>query len=157
MKREDFNFNNYYKLGRGVEVGTQRGLFAREIKYDGEIICVDIWEDEDIFQEALNNLPNCTLYRIDSLSASKLFEDESLDWVYIDADHTYDGVKADLNAWIPKVRKGGLVMGHDYFNGEYKGINFGVKKAVDELKKELKFLDDFDLNNRNFLSFYYVK
>jgi hypothetical protein len=40
-------------------------------------------------------------------------EDESLDFVFIDADHGYEGCSRDIDAWVPKVRKGGYVMGHD--------------------------------------------
>jgi hypothetical protein len=51
---------------------------------------------------------------MDSKEASKLFNDESLDFVYIDANHTYEAVKEDLKCWYDKVRVGGVVMGHDY-------------------------------------------
>jgi len=52
-----------------------------------------------------------------------------IDFVYIDADHTYDGVWRDLRVWFPKVRRGGLVGGHDYDHPNFPG----VKRAVDEL------------------------
>jgi len=56
----------------------------------------------------------------------------SLDLVFLDADHSYEGVRADIAAWLPKVRKGGWIGGHDYDNGE-PGYDFsGVRKAVDE-------------------------
>ena len=49
-----------------------------------------------------------------SLAAAAKFADESLDFVYLDADHSYESVKADLNAWNPKIRTGGLFAGDDY-------------------------------------------
>ena len=68
------------------------------------------------------------IYKMDSFEAVKLFDDNCLDFVYIDADHSYEGVKADIIAWLPKVKKnGGYLCGHDY------GIFPGVKKAVDEM------------------------
>jgi hypothetical protein len=53
--------------------------------------------------------------------------DESLGMVYIDADHSYHGAKADLHSWVRKVVKGGIVAGHDYLNPTY-----GVNRAVQE-------------------------
>ena len=63
----------------------------------------------------------------DSISASKCFEDEFFDIVYIDGSHEYEHVKADIEAWLPKVRKGGYICGDDYSPGWQ-----GVVKAVDE-------------------------
>jgi predicted O-methyltransferase YrrM len=159
MKREDFDFQKYKQTGTGAEIGVQHGLFSKEMKYDGKVLCIDLWEDKGIYRLARNNLkdPKYALIRSGSEDGSKNVLDESLDFVYIDADHTYESVKKDLSLWIPKVRKGGVVMGHDYFDGEYKGFNFGVKKAVDELGQELSFLDDFDGVGRNFLSWYFIK
>lgn len=60
--------------------------------------------------------------------AAKQFEDESIDMVFIDALHTYSGVKQDIKDWSPKVKKGGIISGHDYGYHRFPG----VKKAVDE-------------------------
>ena len=49
-----------------------------------------------------------------SIQASEKFEDNSLDIVFIDADHTYKAVKKDIQLWWPKVRTGGILAGHDY-------------------------------------------
>lgn len=68
--------------------------------------------------------------RLNSVDASKLFKDNSLDFVFIDADHTYEGVKADIAAWYPKLKRGGLLSGHDYENKDYPC--WGVEKAVQE-------------------------
>ncbi len=64
----------------------------------------------------------------DSVQAAKAFTGSQFDIVYIDADHTYEGVKADLEAWFPLVKKGGVFGGDDYENTTCPG----VKKAVDE-------------------------
>jgi predicted O-methyltransferase YrrM len=60
--------------------------------------------------------------------ASKLFEDGSLDGVFIDADHSYEAVKQDIQNWLPKIRVGGILAGHDY-NSTFQE----VMKAVNEL------------------------
>ena len=54
--------------------------------------------------------------------------DKSLDLVFIDAAHDYEHIAEDIKAWLPKVREGGILCGHDYLPGEYDG----VVKAVDE-------------------------
>lgn len=62
--------------------------------------------------------------------------DGSLDFVFIDADHSYDGCRADIDAWLPKVKRGGWIGGHDYGHKlERKGL-WGVKRAVDEAAEE---------------------
>ena len=50
----------------------------------------------------------------DSVRASRLFPDASLDWVHLDARHEYDKVRKDIQAWLPKVRHGGWLSGDDY-------------------------------------------
>jgi predicted O-methyltransferase YrrM len=58
------------------------------------------------------------------------FDDYSLDFVFIDADHTYESVLKDIYAWYTKVRTGGILSGHDYSSWS------GVKMAVDKFTKE---------------------
>lgn len=55
-----------------------------------------------------------TIIITDSISAARLFPDASLDWVHLDARHDYDSLKADIAAWLPKVRPGGWLTGDDY-------------------------------------------
>lgn len=66
-----------------------------------------------------------------STDAAATFADESLDWVYIDGDHSYEGVKADLEAYYRTVKSGGLLAGDDYGHvGSW--FEDGVTRAVDE-------------------------
>jgi len=67
---------------------------------------------------------------MDSVKGAERFADGELDFVFIDGDHTYGGVKEDLAAWYPKVRPGGFFGGHDYGD-----VCEGVKRAVDEFSK----------------------
>lgn len=53
------------------------------------------------------------IHRMTTLAAAELVPDNSLDFVFIDADHSYEATMADIMAWTPKVRKGGLISGHD--------------------------------------------
>ncbi len=68
--------------------------------------------------------------RDNSVTASKLFEDKSLDFVFLDADHTYEAIKEDISVWSSKVKPGGWLCGHDYENNDYPA--WGVEKAVKE-------------------------
>jgi len=52
--------------------------------------------------------------RMTTLNAARMVVDGSLDFVFIDADHTEAGCGADIDAWYPKIRRGGLISGHDY-------------------------------------------
>jgi predicted O-methyltransferase YrrM len=60
---------------------------------------------------------------MESVKASSAFEDGSVDWVFIDADHSYNAVVADILAWAPKLKTDGLLSGHDYWHS-------GVMEAV---------------------------
>ncbi len=68
------------------------------------------------------------LLRKTSALAAQLFEDNQLDFVYIDANHSYQHVKEDLHIWYNKIRPGGIIAGDDYNHPSH----LGVKKAVDE-------------------------
>jgi predicted O-methyltransferase YrrM len=62
---------------------------------------------------------------ISSKEANKKFDKNSLDFIFIDGDHTYKFVKKDIELWLPKLKKNGIIAGHDYYAE--------VKEAVDEL------------------------
>ncbi len=68
--------------------------------------------------------PGVSVCQSDSVMASKQFADNSCDFVFIDADHSEDAVRADIEAWLPKIKPGGLLAGHDY---EWPS----VRRAVD--------------------------
>lgn len=118
---------------RMVEVGSYTGesavVFA---KYVNSLTCVDPWDGlEEIYKRFLartGGLANIAHVRAFSVEAADRFEDGSLDVVYIDGAHDYDNVKADILAWRPKLRRGGVLAGHDY--GPHAP---GVVDAVDEL------------------------
>lgn len=72
-----------------------------------------------------------TLMPVPSVQASLRFPDRSLDFVYLDGDHTEEGVQADLEAWAPKVRVGGILAGDDYAGtrlGDFPGVRAAVNR-----------------------------
>jgi hypothetical protein len=71
------------------------------------------------------------IHRELSSQAVQHFPDEYFDWVYIDGDHSYEFAKADLEAYLPKVKKSGYITGDDYHWGPAEG--FPVMTAVNEI------------------------
>lgn len=64
-----------------------------------------------------------------SLQAAKEIVDGALDFVFIDADHSYEGCLADIRAWMPKIRSGGWMTGHDYGHWAYPGVRQAVSET----------------------------
>jgi hypothetical protein len=62
-----------------------------------------------------------------SALAAHLFPDQSIDFVFIDAAHTEDAVRADITAWLPKVKPGGTIAGHDW---HYQSVQNAVKSLL---------------------------
>jgi len=124
-----------------VEIGVFQGrslgfLIEESIKADKDIkiIGVDFFEgmSKGLLEKVNKNLESVkgkyTLIVNSSIEASKLFEDRSIDFVFIDAGHEYNDIKLDIINWLPKVKQGGVLAGHDYLYG-----NNNVKKVVDEM------------------------
>ena len=141
-------------MGKGAEIGVWSGWHASLIlnNWKGEMIyAVDPWNnliDDDWkkrYTRAVHVLSRhknrCTILKTDSLSASKEIEDDTLDWVYIDGRHDFAGVTEDIVAWTPKVRKGGVIAGHDYQN-TIKTVWPDVKRAVDKQFKGVQTWPD---------------
>jgi hypothetical protein len=152
-----FNYQDVYRKivdavpdgGQIIEVGAWKGASTSYLAVEAQhkklrIDVIDTWAGSDEHKEMSEVRDNSLLgtfvdnlrpvinfinpIRIDSVTASKMYEDESVDAIFIDADHRYESVKADILAWLPKVKKGGILAGHDYMQG-----HIGVIKAVDEL------------------------
>lgn len=116
----------------GAEIGTERAIYAKRlcvINPQLKLYCIDPWQAysgyrEHVSQPKLDNFYdeaawrlgpfNAQLVRKFSVDAAKDFKDGSLDFIYIDGNHTLLHVIQDLCAWVPKVRKGGIVAGHDF-------------------------------------------
>ncbi len=138
--------------GKGVEVGTLFGTYANEIlrTWRGHLYCVDPWVNQprETYHDGANELdmnsvyaqaqagvgrnPRCTLLRMMSLNGAGKFEDGELDFFYDDGNHAVDSVRADLAAWFPKVRIGGIFSGHDFFTRYDKDTNSDALTAVME-------------------------
>lgn len=134
-----------------VEVGSYAGrsaVFAAPILQgqNCKLLCVDVWDFEQMQPQYYEPLGGSKIWRefqqntapfegtiipcrMNSQQAASLLKALNcrIGLVFIDACHEYDSVKADILAWLPIVRDGGTLCGHDYFNFP------GVKRAVDEI------------------------
>ena len=135
---------NKLGLKTGIEIGVRRGNYSELLLENTDLsllYSLDIFihtQDLKITTNSLNKFGNRSIImQGKSPEASSHFTDESLDFIYIDASHSYQAVKDDLIAWWPKLKSGGLFAGDDYTfvinpgEGEY-----GVVKAVDEFEKK---------------------
>lgn len=76
--------------------------------------CPFDWQDVyDTFMAYAKDKPEIAVLRMPSLEAAAYIADASLDFVYIDGDHSYRAARADIETWRPKVRAGGFLGGHD--------------------------------------------
>lgn len=72
------------------------------------------------------------IYRMKSIRAADYFDSKSVDFVFIDGDHSYDGAKRDIAAWYPKIKSGGWIGGHDYNHPRFPGVTEAVKERFSE-------------------------
>lgn len=143
----------------GAEVGVLEGKNVVELLKtlpDLKLMyCVDPWEDykefrwnrkrpmseikkdyEKNIEPYKNRVKTMHMYSEDAANKVK---NASLDFIFIDANHAYEYVKQDILLWSPKVKKGGVISGHDYVANPNE-FRYGVKLAVDEFFPEVSLL-----------------
>lgn len=162
-------FNKFgFKIG--AEIGVERGVFSKAIcsRIPGlKLYCIDPWlytkgYKEHVPQERLDGFYDLAKFRLEpfdatlikstSMNAVKDIPDESLDFVYIDGNHEFNYVMEDLISWSRKVKKGGIVAGHDY----YRFRKAGVIEAVDIYTKMNGIIEWFITDERT-PSFFWIK
>jgi hypothetical protein len=137
-----------------VEVGCFKGdstvLFAKFGKFK-EVYAVDPYKNNigDItdkcdmrevrryFKKAIKKYEHVIHIEELSAHASVMFEDNSIDFVYIDALHTEKAMGLDIDLWLPKIKKGGFIGGHDY-RKRFAGVIKAVKERLGEPDKVFK-------------------
>ncbi len=127
---------------KGAEIGVEQGEFSEILAKANpalKLYCIDAWKAykgyrdhtnqdklEGFYESTKKRLEpyNCQIVRKFSVDASREFEENSLDFVYIDGNHSFYNVVADIHHWLPKVRPGGIICGHDYIkSAKYNHIN----------------------------------
>lgn len=148
-------FNN------GVEIGVCHGTFSKvlcdsnpklllksidpyvPVFEDPRTIKIGAKKQEELFKQASKLLKssNCEIIKKTSSEAVSSFDNESIDFVYIDGSHEFDYVMTDIIEWTRKVRKGGIVAGHDYCKN-YEDVKTAVNTYADIHGIETVFLTD---------------
>lgn len=155
-KEAGYWLNSLGLTGEGVEVGVFKGEFSRFLLQTWHctgLTSIDPWreflsseyvdacnlsqaEHDENFNGTVERLRRfgrrSTILRSTSREAAARFTEGSLDFVYLDAQHHYEAVRADIEIWHPKVKSGGVLGGHDYLDGMLASGLYGVKRAVDE-------------------------
>ena len=157
-----------------AEIGVWKGDFSKEIlkKNPSKLYLIDPWKSitdiparwhaapqdkmDAIYNDVVSDFsPDNRVEIIRKLSddAASDIEDGSLDWIYIDGNHSYEFVKSDLENWWPKLKSGGALCGDDYQEGEYqvKDLDFGIVKAVDEFRSNTVNIEKFNLFKDQFV------
>ncbi len=129
IKRMKKIFNSNKVIG--VEIGVEKGRNALSILKElniKKLSLIDVWSNYEGKETLFNDLSNYNkvikrfgknnkvqIIKNTSIEGSKRFNDKSLDFVYIDANHSYKYVYDDLKAWYPKVKDNGILSGHDIY------------------------------------------
>jgi hypothetical protein len=179
MKSREVLAEHFRDLGFkvGVEVGVATGKFTRimfDLNPGVKIYGIDTWQVyreypdyrrqrtlDGAYALAMAALApelesgQCIFIKKQSMDAVKDFLDESVDFVFIDGNHSYEYTRDDIREWTKKVRKGGIVSGHDYVEVH----NVGVIQAVQEYIKQhpeykLKLTKE---TGRNRPTWYFIK
>lgn len=139
--------------GQMVEVGVLFGEYSSHLlaNWPGTLHMVDPWKNQEpgVYLDGCNAVnmeealaktkaavevfgPRAVIHRAFSREAASEFADGSLDCVYIDANHAYEWALEDMQIWWPKIRAGGVMGGHDYYNRADAWQSCGVKRAVQD-------------------------
>jgi hypothetical protein len=135
----------------GVEIGVYKGEFTELFLKEGIFVyAIDPWiayseqsrqERQDfLYRHTLRELkkyPNCKILRKSSMEAVNEFDDCSLDFVFIDGDHSFKSIADDISEWEKKVKKGGVVAGHDYSGQSSQYVPYVVDAYAKAFKREL--------------------
>lgn len=129
-----------------AEIGVDEGNFSRlinDITSPAKLHLIDIWGTDRFhdgkykavktyFSKKIEN-GSVLIHKKLSTQAANDFDDQYFDWIYIDTDHSYETTRDELVAYAPKMKKGGVIAGHDYRMGNWiTTFRYGVIEAVHE-------------------------
>lgn len=158
------------KFNLGAEIGVAYGLYSEELLQANDkltLYCVDPWikQDSSVFPDnnAIGNYHEAYIFasgklhrfkdraKITAVFSNQFFkqiENNTLDFVYIDGNHTSPQIDFDLENSLKAVRSGGIIAGHDYKDIEQPSYRCTVKTAVDKFCHENKLKVSFVLDNQ---------
>ena len=132
--------------GRVAEVGVARGDFSElilKITEPDSLHLIDVWNSRtygaSLFEEVASKFKGeidkgrIQIHKKLSTDAAGDFENDYFDWIYIDTTHSYDTTRKELARYASKVKRDGIIAGHDYTMGIWSSLNrYGVIEAVHE-------------------------
>lgn len=167
-KRSDFiTYLDEVKATTGAEIGVFTGKFSEALLKGlpslKTLLAIDPWWNEgspgypDAYppkitgathiQAALNRLSpfgdRAVMIRAKSCDVARFIADSSLDFVHIDADHSYEQVMQDITNWIGKLKPGGLIFGHDAYERHGGGVIKATKEYAAAHRLEVRYTTDF--------------
>jgi len=155
---------NGYKVG--AEIGVYRGRNALDICKtvpNVTLFGIDHWQRQGSFKTMQRVMKRYIrrgkfiIVKKDSLEAVEDFEDGSLDFVYIDANHHFNAVVQDLIHWSRKVRKGGIISGHDYYKRYERHVMNAVNAYTTAHKISFFITDKEERKGKECNSFFWEK
>ena len=114
-----------------AEIGIARGDTARYVLENCDItyyLMVDPQPRESYIEKILEDYPQ-SRWKKETSEVASMHCDNNFDLIFIDALHDYDHIKQDIELWLPKIKQGGVICGHDYNNTRFPGI----ARAVNEI------------------------
>jgi hypothetical protein len=150
-RRELILHLNETKAEIAAEVGVREGYFSKFILDNTSVkklYAIDPWENnaelsdcETVFRTCKGLLDpfgdRAEMVKGYSPFAAEMFEDNSLDFIYIDGLHDYESVKADIAGFYPKLKVGGIISGHDYHLEDWPGVYNAVNEFISQNELEI--------------------
>jgi len=103
----------------------------------------DLFKDEPHYYKDVKNIlaqkHNIDVYKKNTSESANLFDDKSIDFLFIDADHSYKGVKNDFESWFPKIENGGHILLHDSTHNEWSVNKYMVAELL--TRQDIKRID----------------
>jgi len=162
---------------KGYEIGVHKGIYSEILCKANTKLCLKsvdpytvVYQDdysrnlglrrqESVFKQAVNRLKpyNCEIIKKTSLEAVRNVPYETLDFVYIDGSHQFDYAMADIIEWTKRVKKGGIVSGHDYDPNLMSGVVLAVKTYAEAHNIEVVYLTSESTGRARCPSWWFIK
>jgi hypothetical protein len=165
IKDRNLLISEFQKNLKIAEIGVFKGEFSKFIFdkidpkelhlidiFEGQMCSGDkdgnniVWTDLNVEYQNLKNYfhkyDNVYLHKGFSSDVLSKFEDNYFDIIYIDGDHSYEGVKKDLKISHKKVKKDGLICGHDYTDAMFRSVVMAVDEFCEEMNLKIEYLTE---------------
>jgi len=120
----------YFEIGTWIGGSALCAFLGSQIaKNSVNLISIDVGLDENWYRDITQLIPSLKLLVLESDLVKDKIRDDSIDLCFVDGDHRYGSIKRDIVNYWPKIKVGGILLGHDYASRVHKG----VMKAVHEI------------------------